>query len=555
MAGPSQAKNPDRHAVKQRQREIAAHLAAYGLARGPRRLLRAASVGGEADYGRRLSHALAALGPVFAAFGHYLATRVDLLPVEDCLALAAIPDQAPAMPAALVWELIEQETKCAPAQLFAAFDEAPCAARLLSQSHHARLANGTPVTVRIRRGATEADFERDLAMLPLLQAALDSGRADEFPLASVVADFRRAWREEHDFARVAELMSEYRRETEQCAWLRTPLVHRQLCTARLLVSERLPGVSLAELTAQSGADELANTAADAAGMETRHLASRLCQLWLEQALAGQLFPRALRAAELVLLPDQQIAFTGGGWARLPAEAQANLGAYLIAASTQDYERACTCLLRETRSGARGDHEEALREQALRHQLRQVVPFRDGAWERRGGSETLSEHLFLHCRLAAAHGYHLRGRAQDFFGGLFLLVASAQPLAPAHDPLLEGLEDWRLNAALAQFRDLFGFRQIGNSADKYAALLLALPQRLDQALTLSAEGSAGPKRDSTASNAPRPRTAVVALALLLLLATVVALATHFAVAGGGGWVEKAGAILFVAIGALLLRAVK
>jgi predicted unusual protein kinase regulating ubiquinone biosynthesis (AarF/ABC1/UbiB family) len=545
-------------AARQRQREIEGRLVEYGLLRGPRHSLhslREAGTGGEADYGRRLSAALARLGPVFSAFGLYLSTRVDLLPVKDCLALADIPDRAPAMPGAMVWELIGQEMKRDPAQLFCAFETTACQSRLLFQVHHARLLSGEAVEVRLKHGEAERDFERDAESLPLLKDALDCRRESGFPLENVIADFRRAWHEQCDFLRAAEMMAEYGRETAMCEWLRAPLVHRQLCTPRLLVIERLPGVSLEELIAQSAAEAdemaMANAVAARSGMDARHLAARLCLVWLQQSLEGRLFPVSPRASEIVLLPNQQFAFTGSGFARLPAEAQANLSGYLIAASTQGLDRACTLLLRETNRADRSDGEDG-----LRRRLRQIVPFRDGEWDRRGGKETFAEHLFLHCRLAAQSGYSLRRRSQDFFGGLFLVAAAAQTLAPAHDPLLEGLEDLRVNAALAQFRGLFGLRQMGASADKYAAVLMELPKKLDEALTLVAAGCAQPRIRGAASGPPlrRKNSSVAVVALMMLLIATGALSHHLSSVGTRAWADEAGALVFVMVGALLLRIV-
>jgi predicted unusual protein kinase regulating ubiquinone biosynthesis (AarF/ABC1/UbiB family) len=547
-----EAKSTQRNIAPERRRELEARLAEFGLAgeRRPLRLVRKTESGGEADYGRRLSAALSALGPVFAAFGLYLSTRVDLLPAADCLALAEIPDQAPAqqwLQGRQLRAVLEQELRCDVARVFAACEARPHRASLLFQTHHARLLNGAAVEVSLRHDAVEQDFAREVELLPLLQAALDARRAGGFPLAETIADFRRAWQEQCNLARVAEALSEYARETAQSEWVRAPLVQHPLCTPRLLVVEHLPGLTLAQLRAQA-ADELAAASA-ATGMDARYLPGRLCQTWLQQALAGRLFPVAPRAAEITLLPNQQFAFTGGLFARLPAEAQANLSEYLIAVSTQDCDRACACLLRETNRAA-----DSADEDALRRRLRQVVPFRDGGWDRRDSKETLAEHVWLHCRLANEHGYRLRPRAQEFFSGLFFIAAAAERLAPAQDPLQEGLEDWRVNAALAQFREMFGLAQVSESADQYAAVLMEMPKRLDQALTLVAEGT-GQRNAAAAADTPRRESlSGVVVALMLLLITSAVLSHYLSAASAEGWVDKVGAVVFVAVGVLLLRSV-
>ena len=80
-----------RAAAKGRHEEVLRLLEAHGLPRGPRRVARVEeSREQERSRARRLRAALEALGPVFSSFGIYMATRVDLLPAEDRLELAAI---------------------------------------------------------------------------------------------------------------------------------------------------------------------------------------------------------------------------------------------------------------------------------------------------------------------------------------------------------------------------------------------------------------------------------------------------------------------------------
>src|SRR2546423_15563532 len=90
--------------VKRRQAEIGQCFADFGLARGPRRL-RVATAACESPPCRRLRAALTRLGPVFSSFGIYLSSRADLLPVDDCVELSAIPDRVLATPIAAVGEL------------------------------------------------------------------------------------------------------------------------------------------------------------------------------------------------------------------------------------------------------------------------------------------------------------------------------------------------------------------------------------------------------------------------------------------------------------------
>ncbi|MDJ0355447.1 AarF/UbiB family protein [Paenarthrobacter sp. PH39-S1] len=81
--------------------------------------------------------ALEELGPTFIKLGQVLSTRSDLLPPEFRNELAKLQDDAPALPAGTVEELIVQELGALPTALFAAFDPEPLACASIGQSHAA----------------------------------------------------------------------------------------------------------------------------------------------------------------------------------------------------------------------------------------------------------------------------------------------------------------------------------------------------------------------------------------------------------------------------------
>ena len=187
-------------------------------------------------------------------------------------------------------------------------------------------------------------------------------------------------------------------------------------------------------------------------------------------------------------------------------------------------------------------------------MRHSAPFRDGGGSD-GDRETLGGRIALHCRFACEQGYVLRDSRLAFLGSVFLLAAAAQALAADDDPLLEALEDARVASTVAELRDLLGLREGRENADRYAAVFMELPARLDQALSRAAgegdrEGDAArPPRGQGRRSAP----ATVA-ALALLLVAVVLMSGPLASLSSGQGLEKLGALAFVFVGALLLRAV-
>ena len=157
---------------------------------------------------RRLRETLIELGPVFAGFGRYLATRLDLLPRRDCLELAAIPDAGEPLDEREVAAVIQRELGAVPDRRFFAFNATPTHIGRWTEEHEAWLSPGVPVTVRIVRPDAAAVMA-DLPLLPLLAPWLGLSEA---ALAPAVHDFalslRRRLDQEHQAASLSRLAAD-----------------------------------------------------------------------------------------------------------------------------------------------------------------------------------------------------------------------------------------------------------------------------------------------------------------------------------------------------------
>jgi ubiquinone biosynthesis protein len=532
-------KNVARAAAGRRE-EVARLLADFGLARGPRRLSGGAQAREERG-ARRLRAALESLGGVFPCFGLYLATRPDLLPAEGCGALSAISDRAAPLPARAVRDLLTRELGRPPEEIFRALEESPFESRLLYQKHRALLADGQAVTVKLLRPGAREYLSGDAELLPLLKPALGEA-APAAALDRAVEDFRLALRQKADLLREAAALDALAWDAEAFGMLRAPSAHRSLCTARVLTVERLPGAGLSELLAPArGAEEQQGAFVEAA--ERGDLARRLSVVWLRQALLGSIFPAELSPEDVTVLPNNQIAFTGGLFAGLPPESRANLWGYLVAAACEDTNHACTYLMSEL------DDEETSEAGELRRRFRQLMPFRDGGW---GDGDKLAGQLFAQWKLTCDCGYLPRAGLPAFYRGLFTTAELARRLAPDQDAVLHALHDLRLIAGMEKFRALLGPEQFGEQLRSYAALVLDAPQRLDQALTLAAAGGAPARQRAEEARAQQRRknSSARLTALLLVLGAFVLLQQH---AAAGAWADAFKAAAFIALGASVLRA--
>jgi predicted unusual protein kinase regulating ubiquinone biosynthesis (AarF/ABC1/UbiB family) len=528
--------------LKTRRAEVVARLAAFGLSRGPRRLSRGASSRErEEGRGRRLCAALESLGPVFSSYGLYLATRVDLLPEQDRRELAAIDDRAAALPPSAVADLIERELGHPPLDLFHAFEEVPFASWLLSQTHRAWLPGGRPVTVKLLRPAVRDCAARDVELLPLLKVALAGRVGSDQALDDAAGDFRAALERKADLLAEARALETLARDAgDSAASVRVAEPHRALCTRGLLTLERPPGPSLGDLLSPSRGAE------GAGEIDRSQLARRLCAAWLKQAILRGLFPVEFSASDVSVLPGGHLVLAGGDFDTLRAESRTNLWGYLVAAAREDPRLACSHLIKELSGGEAADSEELWR------RFRQAAPFHVGAW---GDGDGLAERLATHWRLAGEFGYVSRGAVPSFYRGLLTVAGLARRLAPDRDALAEAVQDVRLVAGMERLRSMIGPDQLGEQFGRYATLVMDFPQRLDEVLTLGAEGDARVRLKMPESEGRRGRgnSSTRAVVLLLVLAAFVLWAQHPIVRLGGAWADAFKAFGFVALGALALRA--
>ena len=480
---------------------------------------------------QQLQRALESLGGGFALFGRYLGSRVDLLPVRDCLVFSDTDERTGLAPVDDVPGLFKNQMGRSLEEAYADFEGVPFECRLLYQVHRARLHSGQDATVKILRPDASARLGVDWPLFEHLEGAFaDFGWADGIFAASV-KHFQTSL--VMNVTREREGLQALTREIQAPDVCQAPGVYPALCSAGILTVARLPGHSLDR--AESATED-----------DRRTLARSVCRAWLSQVLHRYLFPVAPDGEDLWALPDGRIAFTGGQLARLSADAQENIWAYLEAAATRDPERACRGLLRDMAAGRT-----ACGEVALQHQFRQVVPFRDGGWGEVGRHDTLAEHLFVHWRLAVAQGYRPRPWLLDFFRGLFLISAAAHRLAPDVDAVMAAVSTHRDHLGRDQFENAFDMGRWRDAMDFYAATVSELPQKADDLLTRAADGQLKLKfRIREAPEHRRERnTSAISISLLLVLIGVVLMVYHLSDAMPQA--HQAGAVVFALVGGLLL----
>jgi ubiquinone biosynthesis protein len=113
---------------------------------------------------QRLRLALEELGPTFVKLGQVLSTREDLLPQSWTTELARLQSEARPVSFDELLPQIEQALGRSPFEVFVDLEREPYASASIAQVHRARLPNGIPVVLKIRRPGIVAKIDSDLSI-------------------------------------------------------------------------------------------------------------------------------------------------------------------------------------------------------------------------------------------------------------------------------------------------------------------------------------------------------------------------------------------------------
>lgn len=284
-----------------------------GMARALERAGKVLHLRGQDDIARlepaaRVRRALEELGPTFVKLGQILATRADLFPPDWIAEFGKLQDAAPAVPFEAIRAQLAEDLGDLPENIFAELDPTPLAAASLAQVHLARLADGTPVALKVRRPGIRPVIEADLRLLARLAEIVEAEAPDlrRYRPREVVRQFAHSLRRELDFSaegRNAERIAASFAEQPEIV---VPRIHWQWSGERLNVQdfiEGVPGRAVAALPE---------------GYDRRLLARRGARAVLKMVLEDGFFHADPHQGNVFYLPDNRLAFIDFGMVgRLP----------------------------------------------------------------------------------------------------------------------------------------------------------------------------------------------------------------------------------------------
>ncbi len=270
----------------------------------------------------RFRLALEELGPTFVKFGQVLATRSDILPPEWIGELEKLHSTVPAMPFGELLPQLEKALGRSPFEVFVDLETEAAGSASVAQVHRARLADGTPVAVKVLRPHARATVEADARILERVAqlAELEFPKARRYRPRQVVAEFRRSLERELDLAREARSMERFAENFAGDETVLIPKVYWEYTGPLLNVQQRIEGIP--------GTDP---AAVDRAGLDRKLLAARGADAVLKMILADGYFHADPHPGNVFYLPGNRIAMVDFGMVgRLTERRRREIAGFLAA---------------------------------------------------------------------------------------------------------------------------------------------------------------------------------------------------------------------------------
>lgn len=186
----------------------------------------------------RVVGALTALGPTFVKIGQVLSTRRDLVPGPWHRALAALADEVPPPPAAVLENALRAAYGAPDAWPFRSIELTPVASGSIATVHAAELADGRAVAVKLRRPGIVPIMRTDLALLATVAGwAARVPRLSRVPIRQMVEEVGAAIAGQLDFEAERAALYRLRANFADDPAIRIPAPADELCTPTTIVME------------------------------------------------------------------------------------------------------------------------------------------------------------------------------------------------------------------------------------------------------------------------------------------------------------------------------
>jgi len=243
------------------------------------------------------------LGPTFVKLGQVLATRPDIFPPNWITEFSKLQDQVPPVPFEELLPDLEKALGKSPFEVFKDFETTPIAGASIAQVHLAKLPDGTPVVVKIRRPNVQERIDADLRLLShlgrLVEAEIE--QVKRFQPGKIIGQFSKSLKRELDLALEGRNTERFAKNFADDENIKFAKIYWDYSSEGVLVMEHvdgIPGHALAE--------------AQAAGLNLKLLAERGANAILKMVLIDGFFHADPHPGNLFYLPGNRLAIIDCG---------------------------------------------------------------------------------------------------------------------------------------------------------------------------------------------------------------------------------------------------
>jgi ubiquinone biosynthesis protein len=249
------------------------------------------------DQATRLRLALEELGPTFVKLGQVMATRVDLFPPRWISELEKLHAEVPPVPFEALLPGLERALGRSPFEVFRDVETRAHAAASIAQVHRAKLADGTPVVLKVRRPGVREKIDTDLRLLRRIAELIESEipEARRYRPAEIAAQFARSLEREADFAIETRNIQRFAENFAGDPHVVIPRIFPEWTSELLLVQEHVEGIPATDLAA-----------VEAAGLDRKLLAARGVEAFLRMILVDGFFHADPHPGNVFYLPGNRM---------------------------------------------------------------------------------------------------------------------------------------------------------------------------------------------------------------------------------------------------------
>ena len=202
---------------------------------------------------QRVRLALEELGPTFVKLGQLMATRVDLFPADWIVELEKLHSEVPPVPFDELIPELERALGRSPFEVFRDLDTQVYGSASIAQVHRAKLQDGTPVVLKVRRPGIRAKVEADLRILTRIAELIESEIPEvrRYRPIEIAGQYARSLERELDLGIEARNLERFGASFAGHPHVVIPKVYREWTSETLNVQEHIVGIPGTTITTRA----------------------------------------------------------------------------------------------------------------------------------------------------------------------------------------------------------------------------------------------------------------------------------------------------------------